>query len=225
MRTRIASLALAGSLLLPGVAAADRPAGNTFTWGHDLRIKLVPGWNEKRNPYTAAQWTRVMNLVLERSGRNGLWYSGGAGLPFDLPLHPSEPIRGWFTPKNFLRLHRALGMRWDVNLDLRVAQLAKDRGWHTSWNIKNRIPARRYLMISPGWDRAAKQEIRRLVPRYRKLPYRNYYNGIDEPMVFPPAGPAERSAFARQMTATIRRTSGMAPPSPRRRRRPIPVRG
>ncbi len=212
MRTRILALALAGSFVVPATAFADRPAGNTFTWGHDLRIKLVPGWSEKRNPYTAAQWTRVMNRVLDTAGANGMWYSGGAGLPFDLPLHPTEPIRGWFNPANFMRLHNAHGMRWDVNLDLRVAQLGRDRKWHTAWNIKNRIPARRWLMVSPGWDRAAKAEIRRLVPRYRNLPYRNYYNGVDEPMIFPPAGPAERSAYARQMTATIRRTYGQPPP-------------
>jgi len=212
---RIVPLILAATMAVPTAAMADRPAGNTFTWGHDLRIKLVPGWSLKKNPYTAAQWTRVMNRVLENAGRNGMWYSGGAALPFDLPLHPTEPIRGWFNPRNFLRLHRALGMRWDVNPDLRVAQLARDRKWHTAWNIKNTIPARRYLMISPGWDRAAKAEIRRVVPKYRNLPYRNYYNGVDEPMIFPPAGPAERSKLWRSMRTSITRTQGVPPPTSR----------
>lgn len=225
MRPRLAALVLAVALALPATLLADRPAGDTFTWGHDLRIKLVPGWTETKNPYTAAQWTRLMNRVLENAGRNGMWYSGGAALPFDLPLHPSEPIRGWFNPRNFLRLHRTFGMRWDVNLDLRVAQYAKDRRWHRSWNIKNSIPARRYLLIGPGWDRAAKREIRRIVPKYRNLPYKNYYNGVDEPMIFPPAGPAERSKLWRSMRAEIIRTQGIAPPSSRTDESGNPVEG
>ncbi len=216
MRTRLTAIVVGAGLLVgPATALADRPAGDTFTWGHDLRIKLVPGWSLKKNPYTAAQWTRIMNGVLETAGANGMWYSGGAALPFDLPLHPTEPIRGWFNPRNFLRLHQTFGMRWDVNPDLRVAQLARDKKWHTAWNIKNGIPARRYLMISPGWDRAAKAEIRRIVPKYRNLPYKNYYNGIDEPMLFPPAGPAERSKLWRSMRADIIRTQGVVPPSSR----------
>ena len=32
-------------------------------------------------------------------------------------------------------------------------------------------------MISPGWNRAAIAEIKRLVPRYRDLPYVAYYTG------------------------------------------------
>ena len=209
----VALVTLASTLPIAGADAADRPAGAVFTWGQELRQQKIPGWRPRKNPYTPVQWTRLVNSIVATSGRNGLWFSGSAALPFDLPIRPSEPVAGWFTRANYLRLYRQTGVKFDVNLELRVAKLAKDRKLHRSWNIKLKIPARRYNILSPGWQKTALREIKRLVPKYRNLPYRNYYTGVDEPMVYPPFGPFATSSFARSFLADVKRRYGQPAPS------------
>jgi hypothetical protein len=212
-----ARIALAAAALITGppalAAGPDRPAGAVFSWGQELRQQKIPGWRPNRNPFTPARWTPLVNSILTTSGRNGLWFSGSAALPFDLPIRDSEPVAGWFTRANYLRLYRQTGVKFDVNLELRVAKLAKDRKLHRSWNIKLTIPARRYNILSPGWQKTALREIRRLVPKHRNLPYRNYYTGVDEPMVFPPFGPFARTPFARAFLADVKRRYGQPAPS------------
>jgi hypothetical protein len=212
-----ARIALAAAVLITGppalAAGPDRPAGAVFSWGQELRQQKIPGWRPNRNPFTPARWTPLVNSILTTSGRNGLWFSGSAALPFDLPIRDSEPVAGWFTRANYLRLYRQTGVKFDVNLELRVAKLAKDRKLHRSWNIKLTIPARRYNILSPGWQKTALREIRRLVPKHRNLPYRNYYTGVDEPMVFPPFGPFASTPFARAFLADVKRRYGQPAPS------------
>lgn len=207
----------AALLVVPGTGVAadpptDRPMGAVFSWGYELRQQRLPNWRPKRSPYTPAQWAKRMNGILKTSGENGLWFSGSTALPFDLPINKVEPKAGWFNRANYLRLHRQTGVKWDVNLELRVAKRAQFRKLITSWNIKLKIPARRYNMLSPGWQATALREIRRLVPRYRGVPYRNYYTGVDEPMVFPPFGPAEKNPLAKRFIAEIKSRYGQTAP-------------
>ncbi len=211
---RILTILIAGVLAATPASAADadRPAGATFSWGQELRQQKLPGWTPKKNPVSAKRWTILANSLLTTAGRNGLWFSGSAALPFDLPIRDTEPIAGWFTRANYRRLNAQTGIKFDVNWELKVADLAKRRKLHTSWNIRNPIPARRYLMFGPGWQKTAKREIRRIVPKYRGLSYRNYYTGVDEPMVFPPTGPAERSALGRQILAEVQAQYGQPAP-------------
>ena len=221
----VALAVLAAAVPVARVDAADRPAGAVFSWGQELRQQKIPGWRPKRNPFTPVQWTRLVNAIVATSGRNGLWFSGSAALPFDLPIRPSEPIAGWFTRANYLRLYRQTGVKFDVNVELRVAKLAKDRKLHHSWNIKLKIPARRYNILSPGWQTTALREIKRLVPKYRDLPYRNYYTGVDEPMVYPPYGPFATTSFARRFLADVKRRYGQPAPSATAARTSDPAEG
>jgi hypothetical protein len=134
-------------------------------------------------------------------------------LPFDLPINRVEPKAGWFNRANYLRHYTRTGVKFDVNLELRVAKLAKVRKLHTSWNIKLKIAARRYNMLGAGWQRTALSEIRRIVPKYRNLPYRSYYTGVDEPMIFPPFGPAAKSSAGRRFVAEIAKRYGQPSPA------------
>lgn len=221
----VALLTFASTVPIAAADAADRPAGAVFSWGQELRQQKIPGWRPRKNPYTPAQWTRLANAILTTSGENGLWISGSAALPFDLPIRRSEPTAGWFTRGNYLRLFRSTGIKFDVNVELRVAKLAKDRKLHRSWNIKFKIPARRYNLLSPGWQATALREIKRLVPRYRNLPYRNYYTGVDEPMIYPPYGPFAASPFATSFLAQVKRRYGQPAPSASAPRTTSPAEG
>ena len=186
--------------------------GAVFSWGYELRQKNLPAWRPTRNPFSQPAWARRVNGILLKSGQSGLWFSGSTALPFDLPINKVEPTKGWFNAPNYLRLYRQTGVKFDVNWELRVADLAKRRKLHTSWNIKLKIPARRYNMLSPGWQKTALREIRRIVPKTRTLPYRNYYTGVDEPMVFPPFGPATTSAFGKRFLAEVQQRYGQPAP-------------
>ena len=216
-RVRHQLSAIVGVLALsaPAMAAdpADRPMGAVFSWGYELRQKNLPAWRPTRNPFSQPAWARRVNGILRTSGQNGLWFSGSTALPFDLPINKVEPTKGWFNAPNYLRLYRETGVKFDVNWELRVADLAKRRKLHTSWNIKLKIPARRYNMLSPGWQQTALREIRRIVPKTRKLPYRNYYTGVDEPMVFPPFGPATTSALGKRFLAEVQGRYGQPAPA------------
>ena len=211
------AVAAAGMLVAATTASAadapDRPMGAVFGWGQELRQQNLPAWRPGKNPFTTVRWAREVNSILRTAGQNSLWFSGSTALPFDLPINRVEPKAGWFNRANYLRLHKQTGVKFDVNLELRVAKLAKVRKLHTSWNIKLRIPARRYNMLSPGWQRTALSEIRRIVPKHRNLPYRNYYTGVDEPMVFPPFGPAATSNAGRAFVADVKRLYGQPPPA------------
>lgn len=187
--------------------------GAVFSWGQELRQKNLPTWRRTRNPFTSSQWARQANSILRTAGQSALWFSGSTGLPFDLPINAAESKVGWFNRANYLRLHRDTGIKFDVNLELRVAALARSRKQHTSWNIKFKIAARRYNMLGAGWQRTALSEIRRIVPKYRNLPYRNYYTGVDEPMVFPPFGPAAKSTLGRRFAAEIKQRYGQTAPA------------
>ena len=187
--------------------------GAVFSWGQELRQKNLPAWRPNRNPFPPPAWARRVNGILRTAGQNGLWFSGSTALPFDLPINEAEPKVAWFNRANYLRLYNTTGIKFDVNLELRVAALAKSRKQHASWNIAFKIAARRYNLLSPGWQRTALSEIRRIVPKYRNLPYRNYYTGVDEPMVFPPFGPAVKSALGRRFLADIRQRYGQPAPA------------
>lgn len=218
------SIAAAAAGLLIAVSSAsaadapDRPMGAVFGWGPELRQQNLPAWRPGKNPFGTVQWARQVNSILRTAGQNGMWFSGSTALPFDLPINRVEPKAGWFNPANYLRHFNATGVKFDVNLELRVAKLAKVRKLHKSWNIKLRIAARRYDMLGPGWQRTALSEIRRIVPRYRNVPYRSYYTGVDEPMFFPPFGPAARSTLGKRFFADVARQFGQ--PSPRADARP-----
>ncbi len=210
-------VSIAGLVIGVGNASAaeapDRPMGAVFGWGPELRQQNLPAWRpKKKNPFTPAQWARQVNSIIRVAGQNGFWFSGSTALPFDLPINKVEPKVGWFNAPNYLRHYNETGVKFDVNWELRVAKLAKVKKWHTSWNIKLRIAARRYNMIGPGWQRAALREIRRIVPRYRFAPYRSYYTGVDEPMIFPPFGPAAKTTAGKRFVAEIKQRYGQPTP-------------
>lgn len=215
--------AVAAGLLISatGASAVEPPAremGAVFGWGPELRQQNLPAWRPGKNPFTTAQWARQVNSIIRTAGQNGMWFSGSTALPFDLPINRVEPKKGWFNPANYLRHYNETGVKFDVNLELRVAKLAKVRKLHKSWNIKLRIAARRYNMLGTGWQRTALSEIRRIVPKYRDLPYKSYYTGVDEPMFFPPFGPAVKSTLGKRFVADIQRLYGQ--PSPAADERP-----
>src|SRR5262249_52779550 len=111
----LAALAAAAGLVAAPAALADRPARPVFRWGQELRHQKRPGWKPNRNPVSVPRGTPLVNGILATAGQNGLWFSGSAALPFDLPIRSSEPIQ-WFTPARYLDRYQRTGLSFDVNL-------------------------------------------------------------------------------------------------------------
>ncbi len=193
-------------------AGPDRPMGHVFDWSHELTQKRLPGWTEKKAPVIRpTRWYEVVNGLMRRAGENGMWFSGYNALPFDLPVHPKDPV-AWRRPSVLAREYRATGLSWDVNLEARAATNALTRRWAVVSNPATTAPTRRLSLVDPGYERAAIAEIRRLVPRYARLPYVHAYTGSDEPIAVLPRGPAAVSPFARRLRERVRATYGWDPP-------------
>lgn len=217
-RRPLAALLAGGAVLAAGVPVAradqhDRPMGRVFDWGHELNQEEHPRWDPRRAPVIPpARWYRTVRGILRSAGASGLWFSGFAALPFDIPVHPKEPA-AWRNRATFAREYRRTGLSWDLNLEARAAKIALARGWATVADPGTDAPTRRLSLLDPGYRRAALAEIRRLVPRDARLPYVHAYTGSDEPIVVLPRGRrALRSAYARRMQREVRRRYGWAPP-------------
>jgi hypothetical protein len=208
--------ALLLSLALPPVAAGEeRRMGHVFSWGHELNQNELPNWNPARAPVVPPRrWARTIAAVLDRSGRNGLWFSGASALPFRVPLHPKEP-KSWRNAANFSARHRQTGLRWDVNLEIWAARVAlRRKAVVVDPTAARTAYTRRLSLLDPVYRRTALQEIKRLVPKYRGRPYVHAYSGSDEPIVVLPRGKrALRSAYARRMRREVRREYGWSPPN------------
>jgi hypothetical protein len=196
----------------PG-AAPGRPAGHVSDWSHELNQEELPDWNPRRLPFPPARWYRIIDGILRTAGENGLWFSGFGALPFDIPLHPREP-KAWRTPATLLAHYRRTGLRWDVNLEARAAKIALRERWATVANPDAVAPTRRLSLLDPGYRRAALAEIRRLVPRYRGLPFVNALTGSDEPVAVLPRGRARRSPFGQRLARDLRARFGRPLPDP-----------
>ena len=223
IRRRLAMAPFATALVLglamPAAAAAERPMGHVFSWGHELNQNELPRWDPARAPVVPPRrWYRTIDGVLHRSGRNGLWFSGASALPFRVPLHPKEP-KAWRNHANFTRLHTRTGLRWDVHLEIWAARIALRRGAVVVDPTTSRTAyTRRLSLLDPVYRRTALREIRRLVPAYRGRPYVHAYTGSDEPIIALPRGRAAlRSGYARRMRAQVRRRFGRNPPNIRAR--------
>jgi len=149
--------------------------------------------------------------MLRHAGASGLWFSGYAALPFDIPLDPKEP-RGWRTPAVFAREFHATGLSWDANVEARAATIALSRRWAVASDPAAKAPARRLSPPDPGYERASLAEIRRIVPRLARLRYVHAYTGTDEPEATLPRGPAARSPFARTLRARVSARYGWSAP-------------
>jgi hypothetical protein len=198
--------------------------GHVFDWGHELNQEENPRWNPRTAPlFPPARWYRTIDGILRTAGKSGLWFSGFAALPFDIPVHPKEPA-AWRTPASFARQYRRTGLSWDVNLEARAAKIALRRKWAVVANPQTDAPTRRLSLLDPGYRRAALAEIRRLVPRYARLPYVHAYTGSDEPIVVLPRGrKALASPYVRRVRAAVRARYGQEVPraDARPTRRPV----
>lgn len=209
----VAGAALLAATLAPAAVAADRPMGHVFDWGHELNQEEHPRWNPRTAPlFRPAQWYRTIDGILRAAGDSGMWFSGFAALPFDIPVHPKEPA-AWRSPSNFARQFRRTGLSWDVNVEARAAKIALKKKWAVVANAQTKAPTRRLSLLDPGYRRAALAEIRRIVPRHANLPYVHAYTGSDEPIVVLPRGTKARaSPYARRMRAEVRARYGQEPP-------------
>jgi hypothetical protein len=208
----LAALTAAAGLVAAPAALADRPAGAVFSWGQELRQQKLPGWKPNRNPVSTPRWNRLVNRTLDIAGQNGLWFSGSAALPFDLPIRSSEPIQ-WFTPARYLERYQRTGLSLDVNLELRTATKSVQKHRSIVWDSRQKILTRRVSIIDPGYQTTALEEIRRIVPRYTNVPYRAYYTGLDEPMVFPPSGKSLTTPQAQRFVQAVFDKYGWVPPA------------
>lgn len=215
----LTALALAGAALaVAGPAAAadapDRPMGAVFDWSHELNQEELARWNPRTAPPIPPRtWYRTIDGILRTAGTSGLWFSGYAALPFDIPVHPKEPAR-WRNRAVFGREFRATGLSWDLNVEARAAKIALKRKLAVVSNPSTEAPTRRLSLLDPGYEKAALAEIRRLVPRYAALPYVFSYTGSDEPIAVLPRGRAAGSRFGVRLRAAVRARYGFAPPSP-----------
>jgi hypothetical protein len=184
--------------------------GHVFDWGHELYQEYLPSWHDGAPPpIPARRWGRTVGELLRTAGAHGLWFSGFVALPFDVLRYPS-PSHAWRTRALFAREYRRTGLSWDVNVEARAAGLALRRGWAQAIHPAAATEIRRVWLLDPGYERAVLLEVRRLVPRYRRLPYANAFTGSDEPIaLLPPAG----SALARRVAGALRAESGFALPS------------
>lgn len=216
--TFAAALAAAQAPGLAVPATGDRPAGNVFSWSHELNQNELPSWRpETAPPIPPRRWFRTIDGILATAGANGLWFSGVSALPFPpLPLSPREPV-GWRTPARYAAAHRRTGLSWDVAYEVWAARRALERpGTVIADPAADPVAyTRRLSLLDPNYRREALREIRRIVPRLRDAPYVNAYTGSDEPVLVLPRGPkALASPFARQMRRDMLRRYGVAPPDP-----------
>ncbi len=208
--------AFAVGLALPSFAAAeDRKMGHVFSWGHELNQNELPNWDPERAPVVAPRkWARTIDQVLDRAGRNGLWFSGASALPLRVPLHPKEP-KGWRNASNFTRRQQHTGLKWDVNVEIWAARVAlRRKAVVVDPTAQPTAYTRRLSLLDPVYRRTALQEIKRIVPKNRGRTYVHAYNGSDEPIIVLPRGTkALRSAYAKNMRKEVRRDYGWAPPN------------
>ena len=185
-----------------------------FSWSHELNQNEHPRWNPKRPPFRPARWERIAKGTLRAAGRSGLGFSGASALPFRVPLHPREPKR-WRNGRTFAAEWRATGLRWDVHLEIWAARRALRRGAVVvNPDAPRNAYTRRLSLLDPVYRATALQEIRRLVPTYRNLPYVHSYTGSDEPIVILPRGPAWKTRYGRMVRREVTRTQGALPPNP-----------
>lgn len=212
--------------MAPSALAADRPMGRVFDWGHELNQEEHPRWDPRTAPlFPPGRWYRTVDGILKNAGESGLWFSGFAALPFDIPIHPKEPA-AWRSPANFSRQFARTGLSWDVNVEARAAKIALKKKSTTIVNAQTKAPTRRMSLLDPAYRRAALAEIRRIVPRHAALPYVHAYTGSDEPIVILPRGAKARaSAYARTLRAQVRARYGRQLPSIVTRPRPSVVEG
>jgi Beta-galactosidase len=198
--------------------------GRVFDWGHELNQEELPRWNPRTAPpIPPRRWYRTIDQILGTAGSSGLWFSGFAALPFDIPIHPKEPA-AWRSPANFARQFGRTGLSWDVNVEARAAKVALKKKSTTIVNAATKAPTRRMSLLDPAYRTAALAEIRRIVPRHAKLPYVHAYTGSDEPIVILPKGKkATASAYARRLRAEVKAGFGQALPSITRRPSRSPV--
>lgn len=229
----LATIALAVPAALAGQADA-RPMGHVFDWSHELNLEEHPRWKPTgRLPMPRATWLRTVDSILTTAGANNLWFSGFGALPFDIPVSPREPA-SWRNAPNFMRLYRATGLSWDVNVEARAAKEAlcvfprrpkTCRPTGVVFQPDTKAPTRRMSLLDPAYQRKALAEIRRIVPGMRGKPYVFSYTGSDEPIVVLPAGKAAKSALWRRQAAQIRREYGFAPPRSGAKRTTSPIAG
>ena len=231
-------LALALAALAAATAtsvATARPMGHVFDWSHELNQEDLPAWRDgKAPPIAAAAWYRTVDEMLSTAGTNGLWFSGFAALPFDIPTAPTEP-KAWRNNTVFMRQYRATGLSWDANVEARAAKEAlcmfprnpkTCRPTGTVLQPDTLAPTRRMSLLDPAYQRSALKEIRRIVPPLAGKPYVFAFTGSDEPQVVLPATKAARqSKVWRRQRATVRRDFGFDPPDFRAKRTTSPIEG
>ncbi len=228
----IALAALAAATVVQ--AASARPMGHVFDWSHELNQEDLPTWREgKPPPIPAATWYRTIDGILGTAGSNGLWFSGFAALPFDIPVAPTEP-RAWRNPANFLRQYRATGLSWDANVEARAAKEAlcmyprfpkRCTPSGVVFQPDTLAPTRRMSLLDPAYRRSALKEIRRIVPRLAGKPYVWAFTGSDEPQVVLPVGRAKSSAVWKRMRGQIKADFGWSPPAFSTKKSTSPVEG
>lgn len=216
------------------VQADARPMGHVFDWSHELNLEEHPRWKPTgRLPMPKTTWLRTVDSILTTAGANNLWFSGFGALPFDIPVSPREPA-GWRNAPNFMRLYKATGLSWDVNVEARAAKEAlcvfprrpkACRPTGVVFQPDTKAPTRRMSLLDPAYQRKALAEIRRIVPGMRGKPYVFSYTGSDEPIVVLPTGRARSSAVWRRQSAQIKREYGFAPPNPAAKRTTSPIAG
>ncbi|MSO43871.1 MAG: hypothetical protein EXQ74_00945 [Thermoleophilia bacterium] len=222
IRVPIAIVATAIAVMSFAVdAARARSMGHVFDWSHELNIEEHPRYRSTGPlPMPTARWLRTVDGILNTAGRHGLWFSGFAALPIDIPVSPREP-RSWRTLATAQRLYDTTGLSWDANVE---AYAAKDalcvfprrptacRPTGVVFQPGTAAPTRRMSLLDPAYRRRALEEIRRIVPPLAGRGYVWSFTGSDEPIVVLPQGRATRSALWRRQSAEVTRDFGFAPP-------------
>ena len=211
-----------------------RPMGRVFDWSHELNQEDLPSWREgKPPPIPPAAWYRTVDGMLSTAGARGLWFSGFAALPFDIPTAPTEP-RAWRRHAVFMRQFQATGLSWDANVEARAAKEAlcmyprmPKRCTPTGvvFQPDTQAPTRRMSLLDPAYRRSALKEIRRIVPGLAGKPYVWAFTGSDEPQVVLPVGRAKTSAVWKRMKVQIKADFGWAPPAFSTKKTTSPVEG
>lgn len=208
--------------------------GHVFDWSHELNEESLSSWREgKPPPIPAATWYRTVDAMMQTAGANGLWFSGFAALPFDIPTAPTEP-KAWRNHTVFMRQFQATGLSWDANVEARAAKealcmfpRAPKRCTPTGvvFQPDTLAPTRRMSLLDPAYRRSALREIRRIVPPLAGKPYVWAFTGSDEPQVVLPVGAAKTSAVWKRMKAQIHADFGWDPPRFSTKKTESPIEG